>query len=525
MRFNSFYKQNKKRTEMIKTKQKNQEDFSLELFTELNENLHNIKKLLDEPSDLMIREFTIGNTDHRCAIVYIEGLTDKLLIDTSVIKNIQMETEDSDKKLADKANDVVDQFYNKVLSIGKVEKVLSLDQVSYAILSGNTALYIDGTDQVLIIGSKGWENRSIEEPISEALIRGPRDGFIENLQTNTVMIRRRIRDANLRFKSYQVGRRSKKDLVVAYIDGIINPDIVKEVNRRLKTIDLDDAPETGFIEEWIEDNFLSPFPQFSHTERPDKAVAALMQGKVVILLDGTPFILMGPLTFGDTLQSPEDYYERWIVGSLLRMLRYLGAFIAVFLPALYIALVSFHPGMIPSKLAFSIAASREGVPFPAFIEAFLMEITMELLREAGIRLPKPIGQTIGIVGGLVIGEAAVAAGFVSPIMVIVVAITAVSSFSMPSYSTALAFRMIRFAFMGAAALFGLYGIILAYIAVNIHLVNLRSLGFPYTTPFAPSFLRDWRDLVIRSPITTLTKRPKYMQTDDEERMGNKKGGQ
>nr|WP_318153044.1 spore germination protein [Metabacillus arenae] len=505
--------------------QNEQEDFSLQLFLSLDENLHNIEKMLDNPSDLIIREFTVGNTNHRCAIVYIAGLSDKMVIDQDIIKNIQMEFKVSEKEEIVEAHALVNQLQSKVLSIGKVKRTQSLDKVSYAILNGDSVLFVDGTDEVLIMGSEGWKNRSIEEPISEALIRGPRDGFIENLHTNTVLIRRRIRDPNLRFKSYQVGRRSKQDLVVAYIDGIVNPHIVEEVNLRLKSIDLDDVPESGYIEQWIEDNFLSPFPQIAHTERPDKVVSALMQGKVAILLDGTPFVLLAPLTFGNTLQSPEDYYERWLVGSLIRMLRYLGAFIAVFLPSLYIALVSFHPGLIPSKLAFSIAATREGVPFPAYMEAFLMEVTMEILREAGIRLPKPIGQTIGIVGGLVIGEAAVAAGIISPIMVIVVAVTAVSSFSMPSYSTALAFRMLRFGFMGAAAFFGLYGIILLYIVVNIHLVNLKSLGLPYTTPFAPNFFQDWKDLVVRSPITMLSKRPQYLQTDDKERMGSGKGGQ
>jgi spore germination protein len=480
--------------------------------------------MLDNPNDLIIREFTIGNTNHRCAIVYIDGLADKTVIDDQILKSIQIESVESEKKLTDKDNHLVEQLYSKVLSSGEVRKDTSLDEVSYAILSGDTALYIDGTDRVLTIGSKGWEKRSIQEPITEAVIRGPREGFIENLRTNTMLIRRYIRDPNLRFKSYKVGRRSKRELVLVYVEGIVNPSIVKELSRRLESIDMDDALESGYIEQWIEDNFLSPFPQIAHTERPDKVVGAVLQGKVSILLDGTPFALIAPETFGSTLQSPEDYYTRWPVASMIRVLRYLGAFIAVFLPAIYIALVSYHPGMIPSKLAFSIASTREGVPFPSFIEALLMETTMEILREAGIRLPKPIGQTIGIVGGLVIGEAAVAAGIVSPVMVIVVAITAVASFSMPSYSTALAFRLIRFGFMGAAALFGLYGIVLGYIAINIHLVNLTSIGVPYTTPFAPSFYRDWKDLVFRFPIIMLKKRPQYLQTEDQKRMEMEKGG-
>src|SRR5699024_800641 len=256
-------------------------------------------------------------------------------------------------------------------------------------------------------------------------------------------------------------------LVVTCIEGVTHPDLIQEVNRRLQTIDMDDAPESGFIEQWIEDSFLSPFPQITNTERPDKVAISLMEGKVAILLDGTPLVLLMPFNIGDALQTPEDYYERWSVGTLIRILRYMAAFIAMFAPALYIALTSFHQGMIPSKLAFSMAASREGVPFPAFVEAALMGVTMELLREAGARLPKTIGDTIGIVGGLVIGEAAVQAGIVSPVMVIVVALTAIASFSMPEYSVSISFRMIRFGLMIIAAIFGLYGIVLVYIMINI----------------------------------------------------------
>lgn len=364
----------------------------------------------------------------------------------------------------------------------------------------------------------GGESRAIEEPRSEALIRGSKEGFIENIRTNTMMIRRYIADPNLRFSTYKVGRRSKKDLVVAYMDGIVNPDMVNEVKRRLETIDIDDAPESGYIEQWIEDSFLSPFPQVLNTERPDKASEALLKGKVVILLDRTPFVLIAPATFGSLLQSPEDYYWRWSLGTLVRLLRYLGAFISVFLPALYIALVSYHPGLVPSDLAFSIAASRDEVPFPPAVEALIMTATMELLREAGLRLPTAIGQTIGIVGGLVIGEAAVSAGIVSPIMVIVVALNAIASFALPSYSIAITFRILQFGLMAAAAVFGLYGIILCYIMINIHIVNLMSFGVPYSTPFAPSFMNDWKDLVLRAPIAMMKRRPVYMQTNDKKLM-------
>ena len=336
-------------------------------------------------------------------------------------------------------------------------------------------------------------------------------------------IRRRLRDPNLRFESFQVGRRSKLALVIVYIDGIIHPELVEEVRRRIQSIDMDDVPESGIIEQWIEDSFMSPFPQLLNTERPDKATSALTQGKIVILLDGTPFVLIAPIVFANLIQSPEDYYERFPIGTFLRILRPTAAFFSVFLPGLYVSLVEFHQGMIPTKLALSIAATREGVPFPAIVEVLLMEATMELLREAGVRLPKPLGQTIGIVGGLVIGEAAVSAGIVSPIMVIVVAITAISSFAIPSYSLTISFRLLRFLVIASASVFGFFGIVLTFICINIHVANLRSFGVSYSTLFAPVFIDDLKDLVFRAPIRMLNRRPIYMKTKNKYRQGNREG--
>lgn len=501
----SFYWQNKKKS--------GKENFSLEIGTKLTDNLENIRKMLENPSDLVIREFTIGNTNHRIAIVYIDGIVDNVYIYDHIMEDLK-----NASGLPEDKQKLFDAIDKKVITVTGIEFGNSLDDVSNAILRGNTVLYLDGVDQVLIMDTIGGESRAIEEPQSESLIRGSKEGFVENIRTNTMMIRRYIADPNLRFSTYKVGRRSKKELVVSYMDGIVNPDMVDEVKRRLETIDIDDAPESGYIEQWIEDSFLSPFPQILNTERPDKASEALLKGKVVILLDRTPFVLIAPATFGSLLQSPEDNYWRWSLGTLVRMLRYLAAFISVFLPALYIALVSYHPGLIPSDLAFSIAASRDEVPFPPVMEALIMTATMELLREAGLRLPTAIGQTIGIVGGLVIGEAAVSAGIVSPVMVIVVALNAIASFALPSYSIAITFRILQFGLMAAAAVFGLYGIILCYIMINIHIVNLMSFGVPYSTPFAPSFMNDWKDLVLRAPIAMMKRRPVYMQTNDKKLM-------
>ncbi|GGH88896.1 hypothetical protein GCM10007096_42270 [Pullulanibacillus pueri] len=325
----------------------------------------------------------------------------------------------------------------------------------------------------------------------------------------------------------KLGERSKTDAAILYIEGIANPKIVKEVIRRMEKIDTDDVSETGIIEQWIEDSFLSPFPQIQHTERPDRCKAALLQGRVTILLDNTPFALIVPVTFGQLFHTPEDYYERWILTTLIRVLRYIAAFISVFLPGLYISLVSYQPGMIPTALTLSIASTRDGVPFPATIEALLMSITMELLREAGLRLPKPIGQTVGVVGGLVIGDAAVTAGVVSPIMVIVIALTAIATFSIPSYSMAISLRILRFAIIFAAALFGIYGLIMVYIMVNVHFVNLKSFGVPYSAPYGPLIPRDMKDIVLKVPTMFLRERPRMLQPQDKIRLNRrkKKGGQ
>lgn len=483
-----------------------------ELYTELDRNIEQLHQLLDYPSDLTVRSFTIGQMDTTCAIVYIDGLIDRQIVQHTLIDNF----ESSMKDVPDVHEaDLIETFYKELISINHIEKGTTIDDVATAILSGSVVLYVDGIATVLMIEAQGGETRAIEQPESERLVRGPRLSFVEQISTNLALVRRYIRDPNVRFKSHTIGRRSKQQLVIAYVDGIVNPAILQEVERRLKSIDVDHAPESGFIEQWIQDNYLSPFPQVTESERPDIVSSSLLQGKIAILLDGTPFVLIVPVVIGDLFKSPEDYYERWQYGTLLRLLRYLGAFLALFLPAIYVSLISFHQGLLPSKLAFSIAASREGVPFAPVIEAVMMVITLELLQEAGLRLPTPIGQTIGIVGGLVIGQASVQAGIVSPIMVIVVALTAIAAYATPTFSIGISFRILRFLFMIGAAMFGLYGVILVYIMMNIHMVNLKSFGIPYMTPYAPTILRDFKDLILRSPMTTLKKRPKYLQTEDD----------
>lgn len=508
----------KKTPSLIAQRLQQRNDPALALSSSLQQNMETFKTVLGSPQDLLIRSFFIGNTNHSCAIIAIDGLANSDMLDTQVLRHIQLMISTASKMVPTEPDEIVQMLYEEVLSVVEISRASDLTKTLESILSGDTALFVDGSAEVIIIDSKGWKTRSIEEPVSEGLVRGPRDGFTESIRDNTVHIRRRIKDPNLRFEGSVLGRRSRTDVIIAYIDNIVDPELLNEVRRRISTIDVDEVEESGFIEQWIEDDFLSPFPQVHNTERPDKVSGALFQGRIAVLVDGTPMVLILPVTIGLLLHSPEDYYERWIVGTLARLLRYLAAFLAVYSPAFYIALVTFHPGLIPSDLAFSIAATRDGVPFPAFVEAIMMVTTMELLQEAGLRLPKPIGQTVGIVGGLVIGDAAVSAGIVSPVMVIVVALTAIASFAIPAYHLAIAFRMIRFFAMFMAGIFGIYGVVLSLIVIMIHLSNLTSIGYPYLAPLAPQMPRDWKDMILRAPVTFLKTRPDALHPKDENRM-------
>ncbi|MHA6483977.1 spore germination protein [Paenibacillus sp. strain BS8-2] len=493
------------------------------LSKQLQENVNCIYYRLHSPGDLMVKEIELGSNGFRCVLMNLDGMIDKTLVHEHLMKPIVAYASLHASEQTPNADEWIKKLKNEVLPLEEIHSVFDMYNALQVILCGDTLLMLEGTEHAIAVGSKGWMRRQIDEPQTESLIRGPKDGFTEDIRINSSLIRRRIKDPALRMDSWFLGTRAKKEIMIAYMDGIVNPKLVAEVKRRLFTIDVDDAEGSGFIEQWIADSYLSPFPQILETERPDKFAGALMQGKVGLLVEGTPFQLVMPITIAAAFNSPEDYYQHWLISSLVRALRFVSIFIATFMPGFYIALAEYHHGMIPSNIAFSIASAREGVPFPVFIEAILMESTLEILREAGVRLPKPIGQTIGIVGGLVIGEAAVSAGIVSPVMVIIVAVTAIASFTLPSYTFGIVTRILRFLIMIAASVFGLFGIVLMFIVIFIHLVNLKSFGVPYLTPISPMFMEDWKDLILRAPVTNLRKRPRTLQTEDKTKMAPRKG--
>ncbi|MCF2938643.1 spore germination protein [Paenibacillus alkaliterrae] len=376
------------------------------------------------------------------------------------------------------------------------------------LLNGNLVIFIDGWDKVLSFQAIGVQTRQITEPVNEAVVYGPRESSVENLKKNIGLIRIRIKSPRFKLESLLGGGESQTEVVYGYIDGCVNPETLAEFKRRIGTVKDKEILEVAYVEELIEDSTYSPFPQFRYTERPDVVAAALIDGKIVVLCQGSGMMMLCPGLFIELLQSSEDYYQRSIIASLTRILRLMAVIIALTLPSIYIALTTYHPELIPSVLLLAIVDAREGIPFPAFFEALIMEFFFELLREAGVRLPRPVGSAVSIVGALVIGEAAIAAGIASPIMVVLVALTGIASFTVPQYNAAIAFRLLRFPLMVIAALLGGFGLLFGLLFILLHLVTLRSLGQPYLAPVAPLRPRQLLDVLIRAPIKHLLRSPR-----------------
>lgn len=482
----------------------------------LTENIQKIKDLLGNSDDIITREIRIGKDGRiKACVVFTDGL-----IDSHAAQNFIMESLMYNLRMTDVETEILtglnllSYLKERVLTVGDIQDLDDFANLLDSLLSGKVILLFDGYSNGFSVDMKGWNQRSVEEPTTETTIRGPREGFTENIRVNTALIRRKIKDHNLWIESRKIGKVSKTIVSIMYIKGIANDKIVEEVRRRLDRIKIDSILESGYIEELIQDGKWTPFPTMYHSERPDAIAADILEGRIAILVDGTPFVMTVPIVFAQFLQSPEDYYNRADITTLLRFLRYIGFFIALLAPSLYIAITTFHQEMLPTQLLITLAAQREGVPFPAFIEALAMEVCFEILREAGLRMPKAISQAVSIVGTLVIGSAAVEAGFVSAAMVIVVAITAIASFVVSNYDLAIAIRMLRFPFMAIAASFGLFGIIVGLIAMVLHMCSLRSFGVPYMAPFGPFIMDDQKDAIFRLPRWAMSKRPRLISQNN-----------
>ncbi|PKM86000.1 MAG: spore germination protein [Firmicutes bacterium HGW-Firmicutes-12] len=472
---------------------------------------------LPKNKDVIIRDFIIQlDGPKRAFAVFVEGISDRNTVNENVLKPLMLHS-----GLQEKINaiDVAEYLKTQIVYGNQTDVHDKYQDIIPQINYGSTAVFIEGVPRCLIVETKGWDRRSIGKSETEQVIRGPHEAFNETLRSNTGLLRKAIRNHNLITEFSKIGARNETDVAIMYLIDLANPNLVEEVKRRLKSISTDYVGESGILEQFIEDHPFMPIPQVLVTERPDRTTSFIMDGKVAVLLDGNPNVLIVPADLFSLLHSPEDYYLRMPYGNMVRLLRVIAVFIALITPALYVGVTIFHQEMIPTDLILAIAAGRETVPFPTIVEVFFMEFAFEMIREAGVRVPGVIGNTLGIVGALILGQAAVQAGIVSPILIIVVALTGLASFAIPNYSMSFAFRGIRFIFTGLAAIFGFFGITAGLFILLNGITSMKSFGVPLLAPIGPR-TKSGPDIVMRGPVWSMEERPDFLDTQDRRRQPN-----
>ncbi len=476
-----------------------------------------IEEKCGDNGDFSARRFQVFGR-YPAALFGFSNMINPEMLNTNVLKPLMyrpLQLDDVDDLSPERLRDVL---INDALFFSQAKIEEAPDRWISVLVHGQSVVVVDGLEGAIVVETRHIEKRGIEQPLTEQVIRGPREGFIEMLGTNLSLIRYRLQTPEFRVHVMEVGQRTHSSVAVCHIDGITNPDLVDEVKRRLSKIDVDAVLDSGYLEHYIEDNYITPFPQVQYTERPDKVVANLLEGRVAILVDGSPLALIVPTVFSQFYQTVEDYTERFLMMSAIRMARLVALMFSLIFPSLYVSIISFNPELIPTEFADAVAGGRAGVPFPAVIEVLIMEISMEVLREATIRLPQQVGGALSIVGVLVIGQAAVSAGFASPITVVIIALTTIGSFATPAYNAALALRLLRFPLVIMAGIFGLYGVMIGLILIANHMLSLKSFGIPYLSPLIPGNFQGLKDLLIRGPLWWLKKRPAFLQTIDRDRL-------
>jgi spore germination protein KA len=461
-----------------------------ELSSDLEKNIRMLEEHFCHTEDLMKKELVFQI--QKCVVLYLEPLVKKELLQSSIIEPI----------LAKQGDEI-----EKTVHAAEIKQTSSILEAGKHLLDGFCLILLGNNAQAHLASVGGIEGRAIQEPNNERSIKSAHDGFVEDFSSNLQLLRKRIKSPQLRVKYFTIGSLSNTKVGMVYLDKLANKELIDEVERRLSTIEVDQLYLTGDIEELIEDHPFSPFPQILATERPDRVVSYLTEGKITIIVDGNPRVIVVPITFFAFYQAPDDYNSRWLIGSFFRIIRLCSFIIAISLPAIYVAIVSFHSEILPIGILYSIRTSLEYVPFPPFVEALAMQIILELLKEASIRLPSPIAQTIGIVGGLVIGTAIVDAHIVSNMMIVVIGFTAIASFVAPINEMGTSARLLGFPTMVAATLLGFFGIVFVLMLLFMHLSKLDSFGTPYFAPLAPFKKKELKDSFIRLPFWKLTTRP------------------
>lgn len=491
-----------------------------ELPTRIQYDLSGNRKILEKTfhmpknADVVVRTFKVGGSPQIEAFaVFMDGLADKIIINNHILEPLMILSSFD----ASASETVIMNWIKETLLPGnQVMEIKTWKDATENILAGSTVIFFEGMAIGLSVETKGWEHRTVGISQTEAVVRGPHDAFTENFRANTGLVRARLRSTRLITEMRQLGELASTDIAIMYIDGLANPRLIAEVKKRLKSIKIDYMPDSGLLEQFMEDDPISVFPKFLSTERPDRVAFGLTEGQVAIFVGQSPYAILAPVLFWSLLHTSEDAYLRWPFGTFVRSIRMISVIIGLLFPALYISVANYHPEMIPTDLMLAVAASRERVPFPVVFEILVMEFSLELIREAGIRIPSVIGPTIGIVGALILGQAAVAAGIISPLLIIVVAVTALASFTMPNYNLSFSIRVLRFGFILAAAFFGFYGVALAVMVLIMHAVSIRSFGVPILSPIAP-WQRSSPDVIARGKVFTMETRPAAFGSQDTKR--------
>lgn len=484
---------------------------------DISENEICIREEFSNCDDLKIREMYIGVQKRvKCLICYIEVNVGNEMVNIfgRLVNYLQKIPEEELAKALEENS----------FGLSDTQPMKYIEEAVSGILSGDAVVFADGFSGALKIPDKGYPDMGVSPTDTEKVVRGSSEGFTESEKANTALIRKRIRSAGLKVKEFQVGVRSFTNIAMVYIEDLANPNLVEETYRRLNQYEIDGVLDSGVMEQLAEKKWYSPFPQFQSTHRPDRAAMSVLEGKIVVLVDNSPVALLLPANINSFLKTTDDYYNRFYMAAFARLIRYAAAFFSLTLPGLYLAVTNFHTQILPTPLLLSFWEARMGVPFPAALEVLLMELSFELLREAGVRLPGTMGNTIGIVGGLIIGQAAVEANLVSPIVVLLIAFTALCSFAIPNEEFAFSFRILKFLILALSAWLGFFGFLIGLFGVLVHMAGLKSFGIPYLTPYAGALSdakEDKKDSIIRYPLRMLKKRPIYANPNQRTKLKKK----
>lgn len=488
--------------------------------TNLRENEAYIRKRCENCADILIRPMRLGDGPKvDCLMVYIEVAVSNMMLDDSALgKMVNHFWEVSPEHIQEFVK-------NNSLGIADVKKLPDMEAAFAALLAGNAIFFMDGYDQAMKISSKGYPNMGVSEAETEKVIRGSREGFSDAVKTNSALVRKRIRDTRLKVEEMTVGTRSQTMVQILYIDDLVHEELLEELKSRMEEYEIDGILDSGMLEQLTEEPWYSPFPQYQTTERPDRAAQELLNGKIVVICDNSPYALILPSSFSGFMESSEDWYHHFEMASFLRALRYLALMAATLLPGFYLAVIRFHTQILPANLILSFAEAREGVPFSSVVELVFLELAFELIREAGVRIPGSLGSTIGIVGGLIVGQAAVTANLVSPIVVMIVALTALGSMVIPNEEFASAFRLLKYMFLFLGGYLGIYGIVLGIYLTVAHLAGLLSFGMPYLMPFVKrEDAGGAGEGILRPPFRKRKKRPVYSRQEERLRLKRRDEG-